>query len=201
MPLTGEALVGMPNWLGDAFTAVSKNFTEVEPQVQQIADLSIAFTNEKPSGELFKAPAAKSPGAELRRFTVLRTGDGENPDVELHFTAYCPFSRDFWKWLGEMAGEDVHMAFPASVGTTAVSKPQPSLIKEPTESTNDPSLADEFGAEYENQVRESMGAKEKGPRLERVAPHKKSGPKDLKSYHKKVTGSTARKANRSLAVN
>jgi hypothetical protein len=236
MPLTGEKLVGMPDWLGDAYAAVSKSFTEVAPPIQQIADVVLHFSNDAPKGELFEPPQAKAPGSELRKFTVVRVGDGENPTVELQFTAYIPFSRDFWRWIGEMAGEEVHLAFPSSIGGTVAVKAQTEPLPDPGAMNDDgfgngddddedsdpeltaiatgempepPTLEEELGPEFEDQVRQSMGAPEpfsNKPRLvdARPAQRKKSGPAELKAYHEKqsaIESKAKRGARKSLSVN
>lgn len=128
MPLTGESIQSQPEWLDNAFVAVSKSFTEVEPEVQQISDLSITFANhppgEKPDTELFEGPEVKAPGSELKKLIVLRTGDTDDPEVSLQFNLYAPFTRPLWKWLGEMGGQEVHMSFPSGAPAVFVSPAQ-----------------------------------------------------------------------------
>lgn len=181
MPLTGESFVSMPEWVGEAYEAVSKYLTEASPQVQQIADLMLAFHNDAPKDELFAPPSAKAPGCELKAFSVTRVDDpDEDPEVELQFKAYIPFTRGFWSWIGEMAGHEVYMAFPSSLSgavKAASSNDKPMVYddaemeaerREATSPKHDaefdppkpPSIGDQFGAEYESQVRESMGAPE-----------------------------------------
>ena len=99
MPLSGESFVGMPDWVGAGFEAVSKSFTEVEPEVQQVSDLVLAFNNDKPASELFAPHSAKAPGSELKGFKIVRVGDPEDSAVELQFKAFVPFTRDFWAWI------------------------------------------------------------------------------------------------------
>ena len=118
MPLTGEALLGCPEWVSTAYDAVEKYLTEATPEIEQISDITVSFNNSKPKGKLFDDPNAKIPSAELRGFSVQRCGEEENPDVELVFKLYAPFSRDFWKWAGEMCGAEVYMAFPKTLGGT-----------------------------------------------------------------------------------
>lgn len=115
MVLTGELLGDLPDWVSQGFDAVTNGFTEVDPEVQQIADIMLAFSNDKPKSGLFKNPDAKIPSAELRGFKITRTGDPDDPEVELQFKAFCPFAREFWAWLGEMCGEEVFMNFPTAL--------------------------------------------------------------------------------------
>lgn len=184
MPLTGESFQGMPDWIGTAYEAVSRYLTEASPDVQQVADVTLGFYNDKPTGELFAPPSAKVPSSEIKNFSVTRVGDPDgDPEVELQFKAFIPFSRDFWNWIGEMAGKEVYMAFPSSLGGTVAVKPQtkplyddPEMKAERQEAVKaehdeefmpkDPTLSEDLGPEYENQVRQSMGAdKASKPRM------------------------------------
>lgn len=168
MPLTGETFTGMPEWVGEAYEAVSKHLNEASPEVQQVADITLAFSNEKPTGELFAHPSAKVPGAELKNFTVIRAGDAEDPDVELQFKAFTPFTRDFWAWVGEMAGKEVYMAFPSSIAKpVAVGKPAEQITMAPEQAAAVEQFASNAkpiegpGSEaFEEEVRKSIGAPE-----------------------------------------
>jgi hypothetical protein len=185
MPLNGEAILGMPDWLGDAFTAVSRNFTEVEPQLQELLDIALAFSDTQPKTDLFDNPSAKAPGSELRGFKVHRVGDAENPDVELKFAMYSNFSREFWKWSGEKAGNEVFMHFPSTkVGMKVVSPQLPLEAGEssgPVETAaedrsipSDPTLEDVFGKEAVAEVKA------------------KNGPGSLKAFHEKASAKTGK---------
>ena len=147
MLLTGESMQSMPDWLGEAYTAVAQNFTEVEPEVQQISDLRVVLSNhppgQVPSTELFEGPSAHAPNSEIRKLQVLRTGDSNDHEVSLQFNLYSPFSRELWRWLGEMGGQEVHMAFPSGAPPIAVVLPvQNSFIAERPEL--DPEHDEEF---------------------------------------------------------
>jgi hypothetical protein len=194
MPLTGESLASTQDWVSEAFDYVSKGGADATPEVEQIADLTVAFQNDKPSGKLFADPSAKVPSAELKAFCVARCGEAEEPDVELTFKLYAPFSREFWAWLGEMAGHEVYMAFPRSLGT-GMAKPaeQGDLVEiAPAETAvlnEDTKPEDMPGTpEYEKRVSASLGVGKTGPRLTRVDPpqKKKSGPKELAAFHAKT---------------
>jgi hypothetical protein len=174
MPLTGESLVAAPDWVGECYEAVSQFASDMTPEIEQIADITVAFANDKPKGQLFADPSAKVPSAELKAFSVQRCGEDEQPDVELVFKLYANFSRDFWVWLGEMAGKEVYMAFPKSLGagmakTTVV---QPSLVEEPTaaetEALSNDAKPEPGSPEFEDGVRKSLGAVAAKPRMERV---------------------------------
>lgn len=171
MPLTGEAMVSMPDWISNAYTAVSQNFTEVEPEIQQIGDLSVDFSNHAPGAapdkELFEAPLVKAPNAEIKKLTVLRTGDSEDPDVSLQFTMYMAFARKLWEWLGEMGGKEVYVSFPSSKPAVEVMPPRSEQesfladrpeLDEKYDAAFDPRVdPPELSAEYEQGVAESLG--------------------------------------------
>ena len=165
MPLTGESFVGVPDWVSEAFDAVSKYLSEASPNVQQIADLMLAFHNDSPKDELFAPPSAKAPGCELKAFAVARVENpDDDPEVELQFKAYIPFTRDIWQWIGEMAGHEVFMAFPSSMSGKVKTTSKPTSAEADTlkGDTNPPADAP---------------AKSKS---------KKSGPKELAAYHASV---------------
>lgn len=217
MPLSDEPMTSMPDWVGEAYTAVSQHFSHVDPEIEQLVDLTLHFSNDKPKGELFAPPDAKIPGAELRKFEVLRVGEPESPDVELHFKAYTPFTRDFWKWIGEMAGKEVYMNFPSSLGKGVAVQPASGKLIDDAPSTEETkALAGDTkpaeagpapgSPEYEKQVAASLGADKatSKPRLERVeSPRpKKSGPAELKQYHERVEQPRGSKGSRGrLSVN
>jgi hypothetical protein len=216
MPLTGQSFVGMPDWISEAFEAVSKYLTEASPEVQQVADLTLAFSNDVPKGELFAHPSAKVPSAELKNFTVARVGDPEDdPEVELQFKAYAPYSRDFWAWIGEMAGKEVYMAFPSSLGkAVTVKAPEPSLIDDKPSQTETDALAGDTNPpadetkgpkpgtpEYEKQVRESLGAPKTSAqtRLVRSEPPRAKTQKAKEAFAAEHAKQTA-KANRGVVT-
>ena len=177
MPLSGESVIAMPDWVGTAFEAVSKYLNEATPEVEQISDLTVAFLNSKPKNDtLFENPSARIPAAELRGFSVVRAGEAEDPDVELTFKLYAPFSRDFWKWLGEMAGAEVYMAFPRSLGQgVAVQPPTAKLI------------VDQEATEQEKEAiaGDNNPPADETPRKSRAV---KSGPKELAKFHSEQGG-------------
>ena len=115
MPLSGESVIAMPDWVGTAFEAVSKYLNEATPEVEQISrTLTVAFLNSKPKNDtLFENSERADPRSRAPRFLrhrSVRRHEAEDPDVELTFKRrYAPFSRDFWKWLGEMASAEVYM--------------------------------------------------------------------------------------------
>ena len=69
------------------------------------------------------------PHSELKKFVCLRTEDPDDAEIELHFKAYSSYSRDYWEWLGEIAGTkaDIYMAFPTTMGVV-----QPAAAKSGT---------------------------------------------------------------------
>ncbi len=172
MPLTGESLVACPEWVSTAYQAVEQYLSDGTPKVEQIADITVSFNNSKPKGKLFDDPNARIPSAELKAFSVQRCGDEEDPDVELTFKLYAPFSREFWKWLGEMAGAEVYMAFPEALGAAKAN----GVGSQAT-------LGDGSASEAEKRAL----AGDQNPPADLPKAGKKSGPKDLADYHAKVS--------------
>ena len=181
MPLTGESLSKLPDWLARGYEAVAKQFTEVDPDVQAMEDLTIAFTNERKSGELFAKRAAKVASASLRSFKIVRAGKPDDPEVELHFKLYCAFARDFWAWAGEMSSEEVYMTFPAG---QPAQEPAAETADLPLElpaadiPATEPSMQEATG-EAEPPTPINSGRKAPG---KKPGP-KKSGPRDLAPEH------------------
>lgn len=172
MPLTGESLVSCPDWVSQCFDAVSEFSRDMTPEIEQIADIMVSFNNDKPKGKLFDDPNAKIPSAELKAFIVQRCGDEEEPDVELAFKLYAPFSRDFWKWAGEMCGNEVYMAFPKTLGGTG----KPAGKQEKLSLTNGaPSAVETIAI-----------AGDKNPPSDPKPKGKKPGPKELAAFHDKA---------------
>jgi hypothetical protein len=177
MNLTGESLGSLPDWVSTGYEAVAQNFTEVDPEVQQVADIMLCFTNDKPKSGLFKNPDAKAPTSELRGFRITRTGDPDEPEVELQFKAFCAFSRELWAWLGEMCGEEVFMNFP-----TALAKSTP----RPVPSMDLPLETADAGAQPAQGASGGEKAAPSTTKAPAAPPAGKSGPKDLAADHAKA---------------
>ena len=198
MPLSGNSLLGMPDWLGEAYTAVAKHFPHVDPGLKELIDISVSFSDTAPNQALFENPSAKAPSSELRGFEVLRVGESENPEVELQFTLYCSFSRQFWTWAGEKAGDEVHMFFPATKTGIKIVPPELPLDAATDYSTEDrPELGPEHDAEFagitsDPSLEDSFGA---SASPEPAAPKKRAA-KQVKSGKTPKPG-----ARRSLTVN
>lgn len=175
MPLTGDSLAGLPDWVVTAYEAVSKYLEEATPNVDQVPDLSLAFYNDQPKGKLFDDPSVKVAQGELRGFSVVRAGEAEQFSVELTYKVYSPFTRDFWKWLGEMAGEEVFMAFPKNLGW----KPGPGPEQQ--------KLIDQAPGKDEAAILK----KDDNPpgatgKIVVVPPVKKTGPVQLKEFNERI---------------
>lgn len=178
MPLTGESLTSMPDWVSDNYDSVSKFQERATPEIEQIADITVSFHNDKPKGKLFADPSARVPAAEIRSFLVVRSGDSEEPEVELTFKLYAPFAREFWIWLGEMAGAEVFMNFPKSLGEgVAVQPPNGKLLDE------EPSAAETAALAGEKKPEDTPGTKEFENATRAAITGKKSGPKELAQFH------------------
>ena len=176
MPLTGESFADMPDWISTAYDAVAKSFPSVDAPVDVISDITLAFHNGKPNDKLFAEPSAKVPHSELKKFVCLRTEDPDDADIELQFKAYSSYSRDYWEWLGEIAGTkaDIYMAFPTSMGVV-----QPAAAKS---GTLDLDAEDE---EDSNPLDTEAGRTGQVVVVPSAALQAKSGPKELAAFHEK----------------
>jgi len=189
MPLTGESLDTLPNWVARAYEDVSKKYSDVEPEVQEMSDLAIAFSNDKKTGELFAKRAVKIASARLAGFKVTRVGKPDNPDVELQFKLYLSFAREFWAWAGEMSGDEVYMTFPAGSPEEARAAETGDL---PLEAAADEPGAPETAVPATPSLQEATGeaepAKDTGPAKEGKPGKKakpKGGPGNLREFHQK----------------
>jgi hypothetical protein len=187
MPLTGDNLGTLPDWVARAYEDVSKKYSDVEPEVQEMSDLAIAFSNDKQEGVMFAKRAVKVASASLRGFKVTRTGKPDDPAIELQFKLYLSFAREFWAWAGEMAGEDVYMTFPAP-------KPEQGPVAEtadlPLEGATAESDAPETAMPAEPSLEAATGEaeppKDTGPaKKEKPDKKAKSGPSNLREFHGK----------------
>lgn len=186
MPLTAESLASAPDWVTVAYEQVSDSAKEFIPALEEIADIVVTFDNSKPKGKLFEDPNAKVPSASLKGFVVQRCGDEENPDVELIFKLYAPFSRDFWRWLGEMATpkNEVYMGFPKSLGKSiAIVKPEDQAQE----------ALDLATAEASETEKEAFSSDANPPKDPPKAKGGKSGPKELKAYHDNLASKGAKR--------
>jgi hypothetical protein len=189
MPLTGESMGTLPDWVARAYEDVSKKYSDVEPEVQEMSDLAIAFTNEKKDGEMFTKRAVKIASASLRGFKVTRVGKPDEPEVELQFKLYLSFAREFWAWAGEMAGEEVYMTFPAGKpdeGPVAETGELPLEAAEPGESAPETTMPATPG--LQEATGETEPARDTGPakRGKGAKPAKPKGtPSNLREFHQK----------------
>lgn len=176
MPLTSESLASAPDWVSTAYDQVCQTAKNYTPALEELAGLTVTFDNSKPKGKLLEDPNAKAPGCSLRGFKVQRCGDEEDPDVELVFTLRAPFSRDFWKWLGEMATakNEVWMGFPKSVGKV--------IVVVPPENKAQMKLTDAKPSAAETAA---LAGDANPPADPPKGGKKKSGPKDLAEFHAK----------------
>ena len=101
MPLTGRRMTGTPEWVMNAMTFVNQSHDIVSPVVE-FKGFDIHFDDE----QLFEAKGAKANKCHLRSFVIQEVGESENPDVDMQFLIYAPFSTTLWKWCGQLAGEE-----------------------------------------------------------------------------------------------
>ena len=105
LPLNGNKPVGTPDWITNAMTFVAQSHDIVTPQVE-LSGFDISFSDDT----LF-AKEVSANKCDLRKFVVMETGDAEEPDIELQFVIYAPFSTGLWKWAGQMGGEEFWAKF------------------------------------------------------------------------------------------
>ena len=106
MPLSGKAAVGMPGWLADAWEFVEKTKDNVTQKDTQFGAVNLEFSGD----DLFSKPV-KAPKSQLNKFAVVSVGDKEEPDTELEFVAYAPFSKTLLEWCGQFSGHDIWANF------------------------------------------------------------------------------------------
>ena len=104
MPLNGKA--GAPEWVTNAMVFVAQSHDIVSPQVE-FSGFDIQFSDDN----LFDEAKAKANKCQMRGFVVQEAGESENPDVEMQFIIYAPFSTALWKWCGQMGGEEFWAQF------------------------------------------------------------------------------------------
>ena len=106
MPLSGRAkLAGTPEWITAAHTFVAQNHDVVCPSIE-FKGFDIQFSDDS----LFSGDV-KSPKCSMRGFEIAESGDSEQPDIDMTFTVYAPFSTALWEWVGQYAGEEMWAKF------------------------------------------------------------------------------------------
>jgi hypothetical protein len=106
MPLSGQKMLGYPEWLINAYDFVSNNHDTVTPELQ-----FRGFDLEFSSANLFGKETVKAPKSQMKSFEITEVGDSENPEIVLNFLVYAPFSTALWEWFGQMYGEEVWCKF------------------------------------------------------------------------------------------
>lgn len=106
MELTGEKLVGLPDWLGNAHDAVASDIDAAT--IDKIFDgMNVEiYATDQSEKRMIQIPAC-----QLKGFTVERRGAKEAPDVVFCFVCLCGFSTATWKWAGDMGGHDCFAKF------------------------------------------------------------------------------------------
>ena len=107
MYLTGQKMTGMPEWIANAMTFVAKSHDIVTLQ-NDLSGFEIAFSDDS----LF-AKEVLANKCDLRKFVIMETWPSEEPDVEMQFVIYAPFTKSLWNWCGQYAGEEFWAEFTA----------------------------------------------------------------------------------------
>ena len=106
MPLDGSKPVGTPDWIAEAYQFVSRTHDTVTPQVE-LSGHDITFDDE----HLFQKVKAEAPKCQLKNFVIHEFGNAEDPEVEMQFNIYAPFSSKLLKFCGAFAGEEFWAKF------------------------------------------------------------------------------------------
>jgi excinuclease ABC subunit A len=88
-------------------TFVAQSHDIVTPQVE-LSGFDINFSDD----HLF-AKGASASKCDLRKFVIMETGPSEEPDGEMQFVIYAPFTKSLWNWCGQYAGEEFFAEFNA----------------------------------------------------------------------------------------
>lgn len=127
MPLEGENLVGIPDYIDAAFSAVGKeNSAVMDASVGTELDaMNVRFyqLSEKDSPE--KAVDMKLMGALVSGFVVSRRvskGDTPKNDVTLDFKVTVPYRPAIWGWAGDAAGNTMFAEFEMTQDTFKLAK-------------------------------------------------------------------------------
>jgi len=154
MPLTGHALVGMPGWLGEAHDAVAKSINTATVDVSFKGMNIEVFATDQSDRQLIMH------NCQLMKFAVVRSGESENPDVNLLFNAYAPFSTDAWKWAGDISGYHFFARFEQTQTSLDDATEEPEEEDEvgvsPDEDDSQMSLQGPDSDEFEEERREAI---------------------------------------------
>src|ERR1017187_4896893 len=77
MPLTGQKMSGVPEWITNVMTFVAQSHDVVSLGID-LAGFTVQFSDDS----LFKSKATAE-RSQLRKFVIHETGESENPDVEM----------------------------------------------------------------------------------------------------------------------
>lgn len=156
IPLTGQTLQGMPAWMGDAHDAVARTVTSATLDVSYKGmNINVFSTDQAADREL------QIPSATLGKFNVSRSGDSENPDVDLNFVAIAPFNTRFWKWAGDMTGYHFFVKFEAAQRELGVAASPAKADGKSAAANDEPEQQDLPGKEHDE---EFASAPKKGQR-------------------------------------
>jgi len=106
--LSGGSLIGMPGWCHDAFTAIAKDESAMDAIRVDVGyrgmNINIHATDKS-------AKTGRLLNSMLSKFSILRKGKTDEPDIVLAFTAIVPMTAEAWAWAGEMIGRTTFFGF------------------------------------------------------------------------------------------
>jgi hypothetical protein len=111
----GNAIVGMPAWIQDAYTHLSKSQSRTADAKFNVKLMNMTldfFSTEMTGGAFFSVVT----DATLTKFSMKRKGDGDEADVILSFTAYFPGRREIHDWTFDHKNADFWMEFEQQQG-------------------------------------------------------------------------------------
>lgn len=140
MPLDGENIVGIPDYVAGGFEAVSKNAGGViEADLgTELANVSIDFydteTNANPSNIIQSIEGAQIVGLKVKR--SVSEGDVPKDDVSLYFSVQVTGSTKLWNWTYPYAGATLWAKFDTTQATLSDAKAEEDEPEGEEESTD-----------------------------------------------------------------
>lgn len=142
LPLSGDQLVGMPNWLGEPFMLMAKPGSELKP-ISSTVELDPM---------LLRVYALDNSEKELIAFGDVRLcsfkidydrSDNDQPSLVLTFSAYLPRTGKFLKFADDHFGNSVFIKYEAAQMSLLDDNPNVQPIDEPKPGDEDDGESDD----------------------------------------------------------
>jgi len=129
LPLSGDQLVGMPNWVGCPFDDIAKPEIAVKTVASTMElDPMLLHVFALPEGE---KEVATFDAVRLCGFKIEHDGEDEHPNIVLRFTAYLPRTGKLLKFADENFGASLYIRYEAAQGSLLDDNPNVQPIDEP----------------------------------------------------------------------